>query len=103
MKKVINGKLYNTETAEEVASWTNGYTTQDFNYCEETLYRTKNGNYFLHGFGGALSKYAVPVPGGTGGEHKIIPLDKDGVIEWMENTDNVDILLQLFPDDIEEA
>jgi len=25
MKKVINGKLYNTDSAEEVASWSNGY------------------------------------------------------------------------------
>ena len=57
MKKVIEGSLYNTETAKEVGSWDNGLNQSDFGYCEESLYRTKAGKYFLYGSGGANSQY----------------------------------------------
>jgi hypothetical protein len=58
MKKIINGKLYNTETATCLGSWSNGHDVGDFTYCEESLYRTKSGNYFIFGLGGANSKYS---------------------------------------------
>ena len=40
MKRIINGKSYNTETAEELARGDNGLYG-DFGYCRESLYRTK--------------------------------------------------------------
>ena len=30
MKKVIDGKVYNTETAEHIGNWSNGYYCNDF-------------------------------------------------------------------------
>ena len=30
MKKIINGILYNTETAKELAEWSNGLSSSDF-------------------------------------------------------------------------
>ena len=38
MKKIINYKMYNTETATMVASYTNGYGCGDFNYISVLLY-----------------------------------------------------------------
>ena len=38
MKKIIEGKVYNTETAKRVAS---------FGVTHETLYHTKGGRWFL--------------------------------------------------------
>ena len=38
MKKIINYKMYNTETATMVASYTNGYGCGDFHYISELLY-----------------------------------------------------------------
>ena len=58
MKKIINGKMYNTETAKEIGHWWNNYSCRDFNYCREFLYRKKTGEYFLYGVGGSMSKYS---------------------------------------------
>ena len=59
MKKIINGKKYDTDTAQELASWDNGGGWRDFHHCEETLYRKKTGEFFLFGEGGPMTKYAV--------------------------------------------
>ncbi len=103
MKKVIDGLRYNTETAEEIHRWDNGLDTGDFKSCEETLYLTAKGRYFLHGQGGAMSKYSVPVSGGRGGGEEIVPMSADEVREWLEEHDGIDALEKYFSDDIEEA
>ncbi|TWT00125.1 hypothetical protein [Planomicrobium sp. CPCC 101079] len=56
MKKIINDKLYNTETATKLYDYDNGLYTTDVNYYSETLYKTKKGSYFLLKEGGAMSK-----------------------------------------------
>lgn len=85
MKKVINGSLYNTETARRLGGWSNTNNYRDFNYCEETLYRTKSGKFFIHGEGGAMSKYAQTISSNewSGGE-EIIPCTYDEAREWAE-------------------
>lgn len=40
MKQIINGKLYNTETASYIGS-----NRSDFHYFEEELYRKKQRNF----------------------------------------------------------
>ena len=57
MKTIINGRMYDTETAEKIAGWDNGIYGRDFRSCEETLYKKKTGEYFIYGSGGADSKY----------------------------------------------
>ena len=70
MKKIIDGKIYNTETATEVCSYEYGSGRMDFSYCKETLYMTPRGAWFIHGEGGPMSKYARSVSENewTGGE-----------------------------------
>ena len=104
MKKVINGKLYNTETADTVHSWDNGCYGGDFQRCEETLYRTKKGNYFLYGDGGPMSRYARNCGNNTtsGGED-IQPMTVQEAIEWLEDHDGAEVLTAQFADHIEEA
>ena len=46
MKKVIKGKLYDTDKAQEVAYWSNGWGDRD--YRNATLYRKRTGEYFVH-------------------------------------------------------
>ena len=60
MRKVINRKVYDTETAEAICEsiFSN---RRDFHYCWETLYRTKKGAFFLYGEGGQLSGYSKTV------------------------------------------
>ena len=57
MRKVIKGKLYDTETATRVGEWSDGYVS-DFRFVCETLYRKRTGEYFIHGEGGPMSAYA---------------------------------------------
>ena len=49
MKAVINGKLYNTDTAEAIADneFGDGSNRMNVGRCT-TLYKTKKGNYFEH-------------------------------------------------------
>lgn len=57
MQRVINGKRYDSKTAVRIGYWNNNYQCNDFHFCEEELFVTKNGNFFIVGEGGALSKY----------------------------------------------
>ena len=77
MKKQINGKSYNTESANKLARIDSGHSPSDFEYWEETLYRTKTGNFFLYGWGRGNSRY--------GDGDKIIPMEQEEVMEWVEH------------------
>jgi hypothetical protein len=59
MKKVIDGKMYNTETAEKVYCWDNGRYGNDFRYRSKDLYKTKKGNWFIYHEGGAMTDMAI--------------------------------------------
>ena len=84
MKKVINGKRYDTETATKVAD--DSYSNYgDLGYWSEELYHTNKGNWFLVGEGGAMSKYARAVgQNETGGGSAIIPLTGGEALAWLE-------------------
>ena len=84
MRKIINGRTYNTATSKQIGEWWNGHNTNDFQYCCETLYKNTKGAYFLHGEGGALSRYAVSNGNNTSGGEQITPLTKDEATEWAE-------------------
>lgn len=58
MKKVVDGRVYDTETAAMLHGWSNGHYCDDFHFCRETLYETGKGNLFIHGEGGAPSPHA---------------------------------------------
>ena len=103
MKKVIEGKVYNTETAEEIHSWSNHYPSSDFKACSESLYRTKKGAFFIAGSGGPLSSYAVPCGSGYGGGDGIRPITREEALEWLESHDGGDAIEEHFSDMIEEA
>ena len=85
MKKVIQGKLYDTETATEVHEWSDG-APSDFRYVEETLYRKRTGEYFLHGYGGPMTRYAEREAYGSGYCYgsSIVPLTYDEARAWAE-------------------
>ena len=46
MKKVINGKMYNTETATLIKRISEG-TYGNWDYADEELYRKRNGEFFI--------------------------------------------------------
>ena len=84
MKKIINGKRYDTDTAQLMGDA--GYGNYgDFERWSEELYRKNTGEYFLHGEGGAMSRYAQETGQNqwSGGE-KIIPLSYSSAQKWAE-------------------
>jgi len=104
MKKLISGKLYNTETADVIGSWDNGIYGNDFRSCEETLYKTKKGAYFLHGEGGAMSKYSEPCGNNSvSGGSDISAMTAEEAFEWLQEKDLADEAEKEFPDKVEEA
>ena len=104
MKQVIDGKVYNTETAEIIGSYSNNLSYSDFRNFEETLHVTKKGNYFLAGRGGPMTQYAESVGDGVGSGSSIEPLSKEAALKWAEQYcgDDEDVM-EHFKDVIEEA
>jgi hypothetical protein len=99
MKKIINRKVYNTETAELLGKYWNGLSTNDFHYIYEELYITKKGNWFLYYSGGALSKYGEAGSGTEG----IIPLEPEEAYEWLERNNCFELIDKYFSDVLEDA
>lgn len=84
MKKIINKKLYDTETAKMIASWSNDLGKSDFRGYEENLFLKKTGEFFLYGEGGGLSPYAEHFADGWGYGKKITPLTEEEARQWAE-------------------
>ena len=85
MRKVINGRTYNTETSKRIGSWDNGVYGSDFRSCEEDLYKNTKGAYFLVGEGGPMSKYSVSHGNETSGSTELIPMTATEAQEWAES------------------
>lgn len=97
MKKIINGKIYNTETAEYIACFDNGLPHNDFNYYYEELYRKKTGEFFLSGEGGASSPYCEYLGDGWRGYgYDIVPLELYEAKEWAERHVSADRYIEIF-------
>lgn len=85
MKKIIDGLRYDTDTAEFIGDVSYGEGSRDYSHYYEGLYRTRNGRYFLHGYGGPRSSYAESCGNNTwsGGE-TIVPMSPVEAQEWAE-------------------
>ena len=97
MKKTIGGSKYDTDTAKMVGS--NAYgQVGDFSHWEEELYKTKSGKFFLHGEGGANSRYGVWEGNeGSYGE-KIMPMSEEEAKKWTESALDGDEYENIFGD-----
>jgi len=96
MKKVIDGKTYNTKTATEIGNYHNSLGLSDFRHIDESLYVTKKGTYFTAGDGGPMTKYAEHSNGG------MEILSKEEALQWCEYYDiDADTIAEYF--DIEEG
>lgn len=96
MNKRIKGKLYNTESAKELARIDSGHSPSDFEYWEEVLYLTKSGNFFLYGWGGGNSRYGEWHGNSGGAGEKIMPMEPEAAMEWSENNLSADEVEQIF-------
>ena len=65
MKRVIQGKIYDTQTANLIVVLPCLHAKDNWKWNETTLYRTPMGRYFLVGKGEALSRWAQATPSGA--------------------------------------
>lgn len=98
MKKIINGKLYNTETAKKLAEFQSPHSYSDFEYFEEALYQKRTGEYFLAGRGNALSKYSEVYAGASHSGERITPISYAQAQQWAERCIDADSYIKLFGD-----
>ncbi|MCW6663966.1 hypothetical protein NHG23_08725 [Aerococcaceae bacterium NML190073] len=84
MRKIIQNKVYDTETAKEIGYFRTNYGMSDFRHYEETLYKKRTGEYFLHGEGNGMSKYADSYGDMRGPGKTIVPLTFEEAREWAE-------------------
>ena len=97
MKKIINGKLYDTETAKACGTWSNAGGWRDFNHMEETLYRKRTGEFFLHGSGGPMTKYAKSTGQNSwSGGDRIMPLSYEAARHWAEESLEAEEYAEIF-------
>lgn len=96
MNKVIKGKRYDTDTAEELgvigANRANSLTR-----WENRLYRKRTGEFFLYCYGGAASQYAVSagIDGYSCGE-EIHPMTQEKAEKWVEENLSGDEYEKIF-------
>lgn len=96
MKKIINGKMYNTETATEVYFWSDNRGWSDFRHEHDKLYRKKTGEFFLWGEGGPMTRWAERDGDGWTGGSGIVPFTVDEAKEFLERHDATDEYIALF-------
>lgn len=103
MKKVINGKLYNTETARRCGEFEPNPYRSDFSWYSETLYQKKTGEFFLHGDGNAASPYSKSCGQNEWcGSEEIQPLTYDEAQKWAEEHLDGDEYIAIFGEPAED-
>ena len=104
MKRVIDGKRYDTDKAQCVAEYANTYDRGDFHWYEEGLYQTAAGSWFLACQGNAASPYARAVAQnerGPGEELRV--LSEAEARAWLEQHNKTGELEDYFGDSIADA
>lgn len=108
MKRIIEGKRYDTEKAIEIGGFNNqgvgAATRSDFNWWEATLYKTpRSGRYFLAGQGGPMTRFGKPTGDGKTFGERIIPLSEQEALEWASQYLYPETVEKHFSDLIEDA
>lgn len=103
MKRIIDGKTYNTETAVLIADFWNGLSSGDFHSLSEELYLTRKGTFFIAGEGGALTSYAEAYANMSGSGAGIRVISQEAALAWCEAHDFIDEAELYFSDLIEEG
>lgn len=97
MKKIINGKLYNTETAKEVGTHKGAWFEEDCYFSEHSLYMKENGEWFLVGKGNSLYCYDKDsYYGELEGGYIIYPISNEEAKVWIEKYMDVDTYIKFF-------
>lgn len=102
MKRIINGRRYDTDTAKLAGGYETGFIG-DLDWRSEQLFRKSTGEFFLAGRGGAKTRWASRTIDGFSSGGGILPLTFDEAREWAEEHLSVKDVENLFriPSDAE--
>ena len=93
MRKIINGKMYDTETAKEIVQLEKVGSYNEF-IITEILYQKKSGEFFIYremiGDGDCYEVFNWVL------NNIISPLSIEQAKEWVLRTDDVDLYVRLF-------
>ena len=102
MRKIIEGKIYDTEKAEYLCGESFG-SSSDLGSTFFHIYLSKKGQFFTHEGGGPMSKYSVSVgQNNTAGSETMKMLEDDEAKRLIAKMD-VEKALLLFPQDFLEG
>ena len=97
MKKIIGGKIYNTETALCIGYVQSDCGPSDFRYEDTGLFRTKKGSFFIAGEGGPLSRWSQSCNNGQRGGASIEAMTTSEALAWCESSGiDADVIAQYF-------
>lgn len=105
MRRAIDGRAYNTETATLICDTGNDESVTDFRCEQSNLYVTKKGAHFISGNGGPLSRFSVPDGNGQRGGASVIPLSREQAFAEIQRCagHNTDLITEFFGDMVTEA
>ena len=83
MKRIIQGKVYNTDTATRIGSHVR-YNRGDFQFEDTDLYKTQKGAWFICGEGGPLSRWSRSEGNGQRGGSGIEAMTTTEALAWCE-------------------
>jgi hypothetical protein len=102
IRKVVDGKIYDTETATEVATHDNGLGRNDFTFEWLGIFRTKGGAWFLSGETGAIGRFREQIGDGYASGKVLEVLTEQGALALLERWNETSAIEKYFPF-VEEA
>jgi len=107
MRRIINGKRYDTDKAIAVGGYDHGSYpgSGDFSHWSATLYKTpRSGRFFLVGEGGAMTMFATHYPDGmSGGGERLLEMSVEEALDWAERYLPTETIEEHFADLLEDA
>ena len=96
MKRIIQGKVYNTDTADRIGNHV--YSNPgDFRYEDTDLFKSKKGAWFIAGEGGPLSRWSQSCGNGQRGGSGIEAMTTAEALAWCESSGiDADVIAQYF-------
>lgn len=85
MDSVIDRTRYNTNSAEVIVRYEPFNGTSWFSYIKEVLYKTDNGDYFVHTARGQQTKYVQKTEELEPESEEIQALTEEEALDWCED------------------
>ena len=103
MNRIVDGLVYDTETATKVAEWRTGYG-RAFYAFDEAIFVTKNGRWFRAGHGGPKTVYRQQAGVNTySSGWGLIPLTDDEALQLLETRGEIKAIEEHFTSRLQEA